>query len=71
MTDIDTLIKRMRKECETSIERPDDADILALCNTIESYREWIVSEAEISDACTLNILGKICDGCRCGKVKNE
>jgi hypothetical protein len=35
-------------------------------------REWIKSEADANDTCTRDVLGEICDGCRCGKqVPND
>jgi hypothetical protein len=31
----------------------------------ERLREWIRSEGVRTDACTYDMLGEICDGCRC------
>ena len=31
----------------------------------ERLREWIRSEGVRTDACTYDVLGEICDGCRC------
>lgn len=34
---------------------------------IERLREWIAEEGNRTDTCTRNVLGKVCENCRCGK----
>ena len=41
--------------------------VIELLNEIEHLREWIKYEADANDTCTRDVLGEICDGCRCGK----
>ena len=35
---------------------------------IERLRAWIAEEGVRNNTCTKNVLGKVCDGCRCGKA---
>lgn len=35
---------------------------------IQRLREWIATEGTNSDTCTRNVLGRVCDGCRCGRA---
>lgn len=44
---------------------------VALCKTkreIERLRAWIAEEGERTNTCTKNVLGNVCENCRCGKA---
>lgn len=34
-------------------------------NENQALKSWIKQHGEATDTCTYNILGEICDGCRC------
>jgi len=44
--------------------------VIEMLNEIEHLREWIKSEADANDTCTRDVLGEICEGCRCGKAQD-
>lgn len=35
----------------------------------ERLRDWIAEEGKRTDTCTENVLMRICEDCRCGKLK--
>lgn len=37
----------------------------------ERLREWIRSEGVRTDACTYDVLGEICEGCRCKRYYDK
>ena len=41
--------------------------VIEMLNEIEHLREWIKLAGDADDTCTRNVLGEICDNCRCGK----
>jgi len=41
-------------------------DLLA-ANRIETLREWIKQQSEITDTCTYNVLGEVCEFCECNR----
>jgi hypothetical protein len=40
-------------------------------NEIEFLRDWIQAHGEQTDTCTRRVLGTICGGCECGKLKTS
>jgi hypothetical protein len=45
--------------------------IRALVERCETYREHIGKMGTTHDECTFYALGKVCDGCRCGRLKTD
>lgn len=41
----------------------------SLRNEIKRLSEWIAQEGRRTNICTRDVLGRVCDGCRCGKAK--
>lgn len=39
----------------------------ALADKFEALRQWIEGIGEQQDICTRQIIGKVCNNCRCGK----
>lgn len=35
----------------------------------ETYKHWIREEGNRTDSCTFNVLGEICEGCKCHRQK--
>jgi len=35
---------------------------------VKALSEWIEQDGENTDTCTKDILGVVCNGCRCGKA---
>lgn len=35
----------------------------------ETYKHWIREEGKRTDACTFNVLGEICEDCKCHRQK--
>lgn len=46
------------------------AELVMARKRIAALEDWIKSEGERNDTCTFSILGKICEGCRCGKASH-
>lgn len=46
-----------------------DWDKVILADEIYRLRDWIREEGHRSNTCTYNVLGEICEGCKCGKDK--
>lgn len=44
---------------------PDARLVRGLMAEIDRLREWITAEGMQTDTCTYDVLGEICDGCRC------
>lgn len=44
----------------------NQATITTLEARIKELEEWIEIEGVRNDTCTLDILGRVCEGCRCG-----
>lgn len=42
--------------------------LLEAANDVEQLRDWIQAHGEQHDVCTRNVLGKACNGCRCGAI---
>ncbi len=70
MTDI---VERLRENADLDAAEHVPADVVNMqyeaANEIERLRNWIREEGVQTDTCTFNVLGKICDECRCGKIK--
>ncbi len=66
MTDI---VEQLRETYRQDQSRRVSVEGVA-ADEIEALREWIESEAERTDICTYNILGKICGGCRCERTSS-
>lgn len=47
------------------------AALIKLNARFENLKEWIKSEGERTNVCTFNILGSVCEGCKCGKVSGQ
>lgn len=46
-----------------------DWDKVILADEIYRLRDWIREDGHRSNTCTYNVLGEICEGCKCGKDK--
>ena len=44
---------------------PDARLVRGLMAEIDRLREWITAEGMQTDTCTYEVLGEICEGCRC------
>ena len=49
------------------VRSQDDATFAALREENERLRGWIRVEGGCNDTCTRQILGEVCQGCKCGK----
>ncbi len=50
-------------------DRVEDYAAHCVASATEPLRRWIAEEGERSDTCTRNILGVVCNNCRCGKSR--
>lgn len=65
---------RLEGECSdaglfVTISHDDALSILtshaALTARVAELEEWVEVTGDVRDVCTFNILGKVCNGCRC------
>lgn len=72
--------EQLMKACQIGCNNLSDANnLLAECygrigmltEESERLRGWIRVEGARNDTCTRQILGEICDGCRCGKAQKD
>ena len=55
---------------EVPSEKPsgDEQALIVLVNEVRRLREWIARDGTVTNTCTFNVLGEICEGCECCKA---
>ena len=64
-----TLSTHIRERIEASGPLEKNKLLIRAADEIDKLRDWIMLEGRHNDTCTKNILGVVCDDCRCGEKK--
>jgi hypothetical protein len=60
----------IEKELIKNAKRANNSISMAV-NEIRRLKEWIRAEGQRNDTCTYDILHKVCEGCKCKRVRKS